>query len=125
MLEEQDQRLAKLGDFTTDRRVGVIALMGIVAGTGGVAAGWVLLRLIAIVNNLAYFRIWSVRVLPPGGITAPMGHLPLWTVFVPMVGVLIIGLMARCEHRKSRSTAYGSTGSHYFRKLAPESGVRS
>ena len=102
MPEEQDLRPVRLGDFTTDHRVGVIALMGIVAGTGGVAAGWVLLRLIAVVNNFAYYRIWTIHVLPPGGITAPTGHLPLWTVFIPMLGALIIGLMARYGTEKIR-----------------------
>jgi CIC family chloride channel protein len=101
MLEE-DRKTAKLGDFTTDRRVGMIALIGIVAGTGGVAAGWVLLRLISLVNNFAYYRIWSVRILPAGGATAPTGHLPLWTVFIPMLGALIIGLMARYGSEKIR-----------------------
>jgi CIC family chloride channel protein len=101
MLEE-DQKAAKLGDFTTDRRVGIITLMGIVAGTGGVAAGWILLRLISLVNNLVYYRIWSIRILPPGGVTASTGHLPLWTVSVPMLGALIIGLMARYGTEKIR-----------------------
>ena len=102
MREEEDQRPVKLGDFTTDHRVGIVALMGTVAGTGGVAAGWVLLRLIALVNNFAYYRIWSIRVLPPGGVTAPTGHLPVWTIFIPMLGALIIGLMARYGTEKIR-----------------------
>ena len=101
MLKE-DWKTAKLGDFTTDRRVGMIALLGIVAGTGGVVAGWVLLRMISLVNNFAYYRIWSIRVLPPGGVAAPTGHLPLWTVFIPMAGALIIGLMARYGTEKIR-----------------------
>lgn len=37
----------KLGDFTAGPRVLSITAMGIVAGSGGVAAGWVFLHLIA------------------------------------------------------------------------------
>jgi len=102
VIKQHKTAVEKLGDFTTDRRVFVIALMGIVAGTGGVAAGWALLRLISIVNNLAYYRVWSVRMLPPGGPIPPNGHLPLWTVFIPMLGALIIGLMARYGTEKIR-----------------------
>lgn len=92
----------KLGDFTTDRRVSLISLMGLVAGTGGVAAGWILLRLISIVNNFAYYGIWSTKLLPPGGVRGPNGHLALWTIFVPMLGALVIGLMARYGTEKIR-----------------------
>lgn len=102
MLENGDLKTAKLGDFTTDHRVGMIALLGTVVGTGGVAAGWVLLHLITLVNNLSYYGIWSVEILPPGGRTAATGHLPLWTVLVPMAGALIIGLMARYGSEKIR-----------------------
>ena len=47
--------LEKLGDFTAGPRVLAIAAMGVVAGTGGVAAGWVLLHLIGSVTSAAYF----------------------------------------------------------------------
>lgn len=92
----------RLGDFTTTHRVAMISLMGVVAGTGGVAAGWVLLRLISIVNNLVYYGVWSTRVRPAGGFIMPSGHLALWTVLIPMLGALIIGLMARYGTEKIR-----------------------
>jgi CIC family chloride channel protein len=94
--------LDKLGDFTTDRRVFIPMAMGLVAGTGGVAAGWVLLRLIALTNNIAYYGIWSTRLLPPGGVFPPHGHPALWTILVPVIGALIIGLMARYGTEKIR-----------------------
>ncbi len=100
--EKHDKISDKLGDFTTDHRVAIISLMGLVAGTGGVAAGWVLLRLISIVNNLAYYGAWSTQIRPAGGAVEPNGHLALWTVFIPMLGALIIGLMARYGTEKIR-----------------------
>lgn len=100
--KDNSRILDKLGDFTTDRRVFLPMAMGLVAGTGGVAAGWVLLRLIALTNNIAYYGIWSTRLLPPGGVFPPHGHPALWTILVPVIGALIIGLMARYGTEKIR-----------------------
>ena len=85
----------KLGDFTTSRRVLAIAAMGVVAGTGGVAAGWMLLHLIALVTSAAYLGHFSVS-----GVASH--RLPLWTVLVPAIGGLVIGLMARYGSEKIR-----------------------
>ena len=82
----------KLSDFTTEPRVLLIAAMGLVAGTGGVAAGWILLHLIGFVTRFAYF----------GHLTASASRLPAWTVLVPVAGGLIIGLMARYGSEKIR-----------------------
>lgn len=85
----------KLGDFTTKPRVLIIATMGLVAGTGGVVAGWALLHLIAIVTAAAYLgHMW------PGA--TPPAHLPIWTAAVPVLGGLGIGLMARYGSEKIR-----------------------
>ncbi len=45
----------RLSDFTTDPRVLVIAGIAIVVATAGVAAGVILLKLIRLATNLAYF----------------------------------------------------------------------
>jgi len=87
--------LEKLGDFTTEPRVLAIAAMGVVAGTGGVAAGWALLHLIALVTSAAYLGHFTMA-------GAASVHLPLWTVLVPAIGGLIIGLMARYGSEKIR-----------------------
>ena len=44
-----------LGDFTTDRRVLILVAMALVVGTGGALAAWLLVQLIALVTNLAWF----------------------------------------------------------------------
>jgi CIC family chloride channel protein len=100
--DSHDQILGRLGDFTTDRRVFIPMAMGLVAGSGGVAAGWVLLRLIALVNDVSYYGIWSTRLLPPGGAYPPHGHPALWTILIPVIGALIIGLMAKYGTEKIR-----------------------
>ena len=86
-----------LRDFTADTRVLVLGAMALVVGTMGAAAAWVLLKLIALFTNLFYFQKFS---------TAPVSfvglHLTAWTIAIPVVGSIIIGLMARFGSEKIR-----------------------
>jgi H+/Cl- antiporter ClcA/CBS domain-containing protein len=90
-----------LGDFTTDRRVVRMIALALLAGTFGVAAGWVLLRMIGLINDLVYYGVWSTAMLPPGGMLE-RGHPALWTVLIPVGGAIIIGIMARYGSEKIR-----------------------
>ena len=85
-----------LRDFTATPRMLQLAAMATVTGTLGALAAYILLRLIALFTNLAYFgRVSTVMVpLPP--------HLPLSSVAIPVIGSLIIGLMARYGSEKIR-----------------------
>jgi CIC family chloride channel protein len=87
----------RLGDFTTDPRVLVIAGIAVVVATAGVVAGVVLLQLIRLVTNIAYFGQFSLADLK-------LAHSPLglWTFLVPVAGSLIVGLMARYGSPKIR-----------------------
>src|SRR5215475_1593050 len=85
-----------LRDFTATPRMLQLAAMAAVTGTMGAAAAWVLLKLIALFTNLAYFGRLSVSTA-----TLP-GHLPLWSIAIPVAGSLIIGLMARYGSEKIR-----------------------
>jgi H+/Cl- antiporter ClcA/CBS domain-containing protein len=86
-----------LGDFTTDPRVLIIAGIAVVVATAGVIAGVLLLDLIRLATNIAYFGQFSLAELK-------IEHSPLgvWTVVVPVAGSLIIGLMARYGSEKIR-----------------------
>jgi len=85
-----------LRDFTATPRTLQLAAMAAVTGTMGAGAAWALLRLIAIITNLAYFgRLSAASVSLPA-------HLPLWSVAVPVAGSLVIGLMARFGSEKIR-----------------------
>ncbi len=86
-----------LGDFTTDPRVLVIAGLSVIVATAGVIAGVLLLHLIRLATNIAYFGQFSLAELKIEH--SPLG---LWTVLVPVVGSLIIGLMARYGSEKIR-----------------------
>ena len=86
-----------LRDFSTSPRVLAIAAVAVLVGTGGVAAAYVLLRLIQLATNLAYFGRWSFE--PSNLAKSPLG---VWAVLVPVAGALLIGLMARFGSEKIR-----------------------
>ena len=87
----------RLRDFTADSRMFRLVAMAGVIGAAAAGAAWALLKLIAIITNFAYFQRLS-------GDTVYLSdaHLPLWTIAVPVIGSLIIGLMARFGSEKIR-----------------------
>ena len=85
-----------LRDFTATPRVLQLAAMAAVAGSMGSGAAWCLLRLIAFFTNLAY---WGKVSTAPASIPAT---LPVWSIFIPVIGSLVIGLMARYGSGKIR-----------------------
>ena len=91
-------RLQEFGDFTTQPRVLVLAAMAVVVGSFGVASAWVLLRLIELVTNVAYYGELSIR----HGIVISLEVLGVWSVAIPVIGSIIIGLMARYGSEKIR-----------------------
>ncbi len=94
---ESEQKITDhLRDFTATPRMLQLAAMAAVTGTFGAFAAWVLLRLIAVITNLAYFHRF-------GTVLVPMpAHLPLASVAIPVIGSIIIGLMARYGSEKIR-----------------------
>lgn len=87
----------RLGDFTTDTRVLFIAAVAVVVATAGVAVGFVLLKLIYLCTNIAYFGEFSLAHLH-----IENHKLGLWAVLVPVAGSLAVGLMARFGSEKIR-----------------------
>lgn len=85
-----------LRDFTADTRLLLLAWMAVIVGAAGAGAAWALLRLISLCTNLAYFQrvAWTLPAFPT--------HLAAWTIAIPVVGGLIIGLMARYGSEKIR-----------------------
>jgi H+/Cl- antiporter ClcA len=86
-----------LADFTTDPRVLVIAGIAVIVATAGVAAAIVLLHLIQLATNIAYFGRLSFDTVDVQ--RSPLG---LWMVAIPVIGSLIIGLIARYGSEKIR-----------------------
>lgn len=90
-------RQARLADHSADRRMILLAGMAVVVGTGGAGAAWLLLKLIALATNLAWYGRLSAG---PASITDAAGGIR--TVLIPVIGSLLIGLMARFGSSKIR-----------------------
>ncbi len=86
-----------LGDFTMDARVLLIAAIAVVVAAASLGAGIVLLHLIRLCTNLAYFGRFTLADLNIEN--TPLG---LMAVLVPVAGSLAVGLMARFGSEKIR-----------------------
>jgi CIC family chloride channel protein len=87
-----------LGDFTVTPRVLVTIGWAVPVGALGALAAWLLLRLIGFITNLVFFQRVSTQLSAPG----TTGH-PWWLILsAPVVGGLVIGLMARFGSEKIR-----------------------
>jgi len=87
----------RLGDFVVDSRLLLLALLALPVGVMSALLAKLLLGLIALVTNLAFFQRWS---LAPANLEHH--HLGVWVILVPVIGALIIGVMARYGSDKIR-----------------------
>src|ERR1022692_935927 len=82
--------LKELGDFTTTVRIVPIMLIAVVIGAIGAYVAWLLLKLIGFFTNVFYYQRLST------GFASPVGnHLGVYAIAVPVIGSLIVGLVAR------------------------------
>jgi H+/Cl- antiporter ClcA len=86
-----------LGDFTTDRRVLVLAVMATIVGGAAAVVATGLLRLIDFITGVAFHGRFSFSSASPVG-----HHLGPGVVAVPVIGALLIGLTARYGSEKIR-----------------------
>ncbi len=80
-----------------DRRVLGITLAAMVLGAVVAGVAWLLTALIGLITNLAFYGRWDTALSSPAG-----NHLGLWVIVVPVVGGLIVGVMARWGSRAIR-----------------------
>lgn len=92
-----DKSKDHLADFTTDRRVLLLAGMSLVIGVMSAILAWVLVQLITLMTNLAFYQRFSWQAVSPA-----QNHLGILVVFVLVIGGLMIGLMARFGSEKIR-----------------------
>ena len=81
---------SELGDFTTSRRVLRISLLAVVIGIIAAFIAIELLRLIAFFTNIFFFQRLSFAPASPAD-----NHLGIFIIIIPVIGGLIIGLMAK------------------------------
>lgn len=87
----------ELGDFTTTWNVIPITLLATAIGIFTAFVALALLRLIGIFTNLFFFQRWGTSLVSPAG-----NHLGWLEIFVPMIGGLVIGFMARYGSERIR-----------------------
>ncbi len=90
-----EQTEVPLGDFTTPPRVVVISLFAAAVGAVGAGLAVALLRLIDFFTNLFFYQRLSLAEVSPAGGTAVV-------LLAPVVGGLIIGVMARYGSERIR-----------------------
>jgi len=86
-----------LADFSTNRRVLLLCALALPIGAIGAVVAKVLLWLIAVFTNAAFFLRFSAE-----PVVLQDHQLGAWGVAVPVIGGLVIGLMARYGSEKIR-----------------------
>ena len=87
----------QLSDFTTSLRVLPLSLLAIAIGLLSTGVAWFLLKLIGLFTNLFYYGRLNTALSSPAG-----NHLGVFAVAIPVLGSLIVGLMARYGSEKIR-----------------------
>src|SRR5581483_823485 len=86
-----------LRDFNADPRMVMLSVLGLVLGAAGAALAWILLHLIYACTNLFYYQRLSWSYVSPA-----QNQMHWMAAFVPIVGGIIVGLMARYGSEKIR-----------------------
>jgi len=87
----------QLGDFNAGPRMIMLSGLGLILGGAGAALAWILLHLIYACTNLFYYQRLSWAFVSPA-----QNRLGWLALFVPIVGGVIVGLMARYGSDKIR-----------------------
>lgn len=85
----------RLADHSADWRMIMLAGAAVVVGTGAAFGAWILLKLIAFATNLFWFG--RISAAPAEIVDA---HVGLAVIAIPVIGSLMIGLMARFGSEK-------------------------
>src|SRR5205823_4589565 len=88
---------APLGDFTADSRIVRLVIMAALIGVISAFVALGLVRLIGLFTNLAYFHRIAGTLASPAD--SPLG---LWVLPIPVLGGLVVGLMARFGSERIR-----------------------
>jgi H+/Cl- antiporter ClcA len=92
------ERPLHLGDFTLTPRVLVICALALPVGALSALGAWCLLRLIGLCTNLFFYGRLDTALIAPGR----GHHFWLLTLITPVIGGIVVGLMARFGSEKIR-----------------------
>ncbi|HEX4749227.1 MAG TPA: chloride channel protein [Bryobacteraceae bacterium] len=91
------RRMDELGDFSTTVQVIPISVLAILIGFIAAFVAWFLLKLIGFFTNLFYYQRFDTHLTSPAH-----NHLGWAAILVPIIGSLIVGLMARYGSERIR-----------------------
>jgi CIC family chloride channel protein len=91
------ESLDHLGDFTTTTRTLPISALALVIGVFAAFVAAALLKLIGLFTNLFFYQHVATGLVSPAG-----HHLGPFVIVVPVIGALIIGVMARYGSERIR-----------------------
>ena len=74
-----------------DSRTALVAGLAIIVAIGAGLVAQLLTALIAVITNISYYHTVSFSLRSPGGAT----NLGWWIILIPVVGALVVGIMAR------------------------------
>ena len=84
-------------DFTQDKRILLLSCMAILIGVMSTFVAAALVWLISVISNFAFYQIYDTVLRSP-----KYHHLGYYVVLVPVIGGLIVGLIARYGSEKIR-----------------------
>ena len=88
----------RLGDFSAGKRLFVIAALALPIGALSAGVAWALLRLIGFITNGVFYQRLDTSLVAPDS----AHHNPALILLAPIVGGLVIGLLARYGSEKIR-----------------------
>lgn len=91
------KRVRKTGDFTTNRQILYLSALSLIIGAICAFIAIALLKIIGFVTNLSFYHRLSFSFATP-----THNHLGFWVVVIPVIGAVLIGLMARYGSEKIR-----------------------
>ncbi len=97
MLRHSSLRRRRAGDYTVTKRLFWIAAIAAPIGVLSAVVSWLLQRLIGFITHLVFYQEISTDLVSPG-----TGHPWYIVLLAPVLGGLIIGLMARYGTEKIR-----------------------
>ena len=97
MTETAERIEDRLADFTRDKRILLLSAMAVIIGAISALVAKALVWLIAVFTNITFYQRFSSEFVSPGN-----HHLGPFVILAPVVGGLIIGLMASYGSEKIR-----------------------
>ncbi|HEX7102035.1 MAG TPA: chloride channel protein, partial [Nitrolancea sp.] len=96
-LDLSSEKPERLGDYTVTKRVIFISSLALIIGLLASVIALILMRLIGLFTNLFYYGRYGTALVAPDG-----NHWGLLTILIPVIGGIVVGLMARYGSDKIR-----------------------